>query len=107
MARLTKQMASGEWIIDGNRDEAAAKLAAYEDAEAQGRLLVLPCKLGGTLYRICRHPTTASQSERVYVRAVELNQNNFWRTVIGGEFGKTVFLTRKEARMAMKEGRDV
>ena len=28
------------------------KLAAYEDAEAEGRLVVLPCKVGDTVYTI-------------------------------------------------------
>ena len=26
------------------------KLAAYEDAEEQGRLVILPCKVGDTVY---------------------------------------------------------
>lgn len=71
------------------------------EAEADGRLLVLPCKIGGTLYRICSHKTTPRRAGAKYVRAVELNENNFWRTVIGGEFGKTVFLTKKEAFAAL------
>ena len=33
--RMTKQMQSGEWICIGDRVEAMAKLAAYENAEEQ------------------------------------------------------------------------
>ena len=32
------------------RDEIIEKLAAYEDAEEQGRLVVLPCKVGDTVF---------------------------------------------------------
>lgn len=40
--------------------------------------------------------------EAKYIRAVELNKNNFWRVVFEGEFGKTVFLTREAAERALK-----
>ena len=33
--------------------EAMEKLARYEDAEEQGRLVELPCAVGDTVYRIC------------------------------------------------------
>ena len=74
------------------------RLKRYEDAEAEGRLVVLPCKVGDTLYRIC-HEYKKGNS---FIRAVTFNQNNFWRIVFGGEIGKTVFLTREEAEAALK-----
>lgn len=48
------------WRIDRADDlhsylsgDAADKLADYEDAEEQGLLVRLPCKVGDTVYRIC------------------------------------------------------
>lgn len=47
------------WRIDRENDlqrylsgDAADKLAAYEDAEEQGRLVILPCKVGDVVWRL-------------------------------------------------------
>lgn len=71
------------------------RLKEYEDAEQDKRILVLPCPIGSTLWRVCK--VTDRGTTKIYPRAVELNKNNFWRIVIEGEFGKTVFLTVDEA----------
>lgn len=76
------------------------RLKHYEDLQEQGRLILLPCKVGDTLYRI-QHEY---KSGNPFIRAVTFNHNNFWRIVYGGEFGKTVFLTREEAETALKGG---
>ena len=91
------------------------KLAAYEDAEEQGRLVILPCKVGYTLYA----PT------RSFVSEFRISQFDFggyeepylwveWYLTKGitgnfridgiraSEIGKTVFLTRAEAEAALK-----
>jgi hypothetical protein len=62
MNRLTHLNGNGDiyFIVDGVRvriDEieelrVAEKLKHYEDLEEQGRILVLPCKEGDTIYRI-------------------------------------------------------
>lgn len=78
------------------------RLKVYEEAEEQGRLAVLPCKVGDTVYRICREYKQGNP----FIRAVTFNRNNFWRIVFGGEFGKTVFLTREEAETALRGGSD-
>ena len=69
MERLTRKSQSSEmvWFIDhdnnglnlepcemsySNNGKAIRKLAYYEDAEEQGRLIVLPCKFGTTVYFI-------------------------------------------------------
>ena len=72
-------------------ESAKEKLAEYETAEEDGRLVVLPCKIGQTVYKIIREPW------------------GFW---IGTspfmfetrrDIGKTVFLTRKEAEKVIEE----
>lgn len=39
-------------VISGS--DVARKLAEYEDADEQGLLTRLPCKVGGTVYHICK-----------------------------------------------------
>ncbi|MBQ7491213.1 MAG: hypothetical protein IJT76_01235 [Clostridia bacterium] len=64
--------------------EAINRLAAYEDAEEQGRLVVLPCKVGDTVY--IPYVEERGFSIRDYL-----------------DIGKTVFLTREEAEAKWKE----
>ena len=78
------------------------KLAAYEDAEEQGLLIKLPCKVGDTVYRI----------EYVVVKNHNFNyevgiSDRKFNLLLLGEFGKTVFLTREEAESALAKGINV
>ena len=117
------------YVTVKDEQDALQKLAAYEDtgltpedilhiratqritperlieiirAEFEERLVILPCKVGDTVYRICHEYKQGNP----FIRAVEFSQHNFWRIVFGGEFGKTVFLTREEAEAALKGERD-
>nr|DAW49928.1 MAG TPA: hypothetical protein [Caudoviricetes sp.] len=78
---------------------AIEKLSAYEDAEEQGLLIRLPCKVGSNIYRItddgvdvavCREIRVAD--EEMYIESVTLCD---W--ISFDEIGKTVFLTEAEA----------
>ena len=51
MERLT-EWRNGHGAIVNNRENYIDKLARYEDAEEQGRLIVLPCQVGDTVYWI-------------------------------------------------------
>ena len=60
--RLTKRNSDGSVGISALRyynyddfQKMAKKLAHYEDLEEQGRLVVLPCKVGDTVYEICNN----------------------------------------------------
>lgn len=61
----------------------------------RNRFVELPCKVGEELYRI------KTVSGKKIITETQLNQNTFWRIVFGGEYGKTVFLTREEAERAL------
>lgn len=83
------------------------KLAAYEDAEEQGLLLRLPCKVGDTAWYVCR-----SGMYEVEIDSFVVNINLFVNVsyYIGCErFGKTLtpyktlFFTREEAKAKLKE----
>jgi hypothetical protein len=76
------------------------KLARYEDAEEQGRLIVLPCKVGDTVWMFSQ-AKAAVEGWRVYhIGAVTVN-HGFLREIRSDDFSKTVFLTREEAEAAL------
>ena len=84
------------------------KLADYEDAEEQGLLLRLPCKVGDTVYfldRFCAGYASDCPSrpcENCPDYKLEIYEGNFMLNNIC-DFGKTVFLTREEAKAKLKE----
>ena len=96
------------------------KLAAYEDAEEQGRLVRLPCKVGETVYAPTRNFVSEFRVSRFDYDGHEQFLWVEWYLVKGisgdfrldgiyaSEISKTVFLTRKEAEAALKgDGKDV
>ena len=89
------------------------KLAAYEDtglspgevreyarARDEGRVVVLPVKLGDRLWRI---NTSLSKCGTPYkfIVSVKLNRNNLYRICFEGEWMRCVFATRAEAEAAL------
>lgn len=65
------------------------------DCKDRNRFVELPCKIGEELYRV------KTVRGKKIVTETQLNKNTFWRIVFGGEYGKTVFLTREEAERAL------
>lgn len=104
--------------------KAIHKLAEYETAEEEGRLLTLPCKPGNVVYVIIPSYTTCSKYGYVFdeyscIRCEEYEEEcdshleyyiweNKYTTlqwIIGNleRFGKTVFVNREEAEKAVEE----
>lgn len=117
---------------EGFKGDAIDRLAAYEDtglepgeilhlqsgvipahwrdlfrAECEGRLLVLPCKVGDTVYYIDGYKSYKAKAHtfrfngsgvRVYCERKFMGITGF-----EGIYGKTVFLTREEAEAALKQ----
>lgn len=73
---------------------AAEKLAEYETAEEEGRLVILPCKIGTIVYAI-------RQSWYGYV----IDKKRFSYEMIG-KIGRSVFFTCEEAEKALEERND-
>lgn len=73
-------------------------------AEAQGRLMVLPCKIGDTIYLVVTKRPRVTLPEYSFIKKSRLTEHNFFR--VAREFGKTVFLTREEAEVALGGGAD-
>lgn len=88
------------------------RLKVYEDAEEQGRLIVLPCAVGDMLYAVTRNVISKFSVEHfeIYDSGVWVS----WKVIDGfyGHFrmdgfpassiGKTVFLSREEAEKALE-----
>ena len=84
------------------------KLADYEDAEEQGLLLRLPCKIGTKVYNITWWDDVQKKvvvKGKTYYRTIhkhKVSKSTFGYTDID-DFGKTVFLTKSEAEQKLKE----
>ena len=96
MERLTEKRKDG----DGYRtkdfvftEDAITKLADYEDAEDNGLLLRLPCKVGDTVYSVVK--------DGLQIFELEFSLDFYVRRM--SDFGKTVFLTKEEAEQALAE----
>jgi hypothetical protein len=139
--RLTRKSESGmTWFVDRENHDmelepcemsshhnrvAIEKLADYEDAEEQGLLMRLPCKVGDIVWdnnfgKPCSYEVTGFSFG-------DLNEDDEWcdevlnqvmvfysngnRSVTGrfavSEIGKTVFLTKSDAEQALEELRNV
>lgn len=87
------------------------KLREYEDAEEQGLLIRLPCKVGDIVYQITRNFISTYRIRNF----IHYNNGNIffdWECINGiyvnvqgfriDDVGKTVFLTREEAEAALE-----
>ena len=83
------------------------KLGKYEDLEEQGRLVILPCKVGDTLYRLV--PNLYREYVEIKIAQFVINKNGIYFITNKGvswsvdKIGKTVFLTQDEAEQKLKE----
>ena len=83
------------------------KLAYYEDLEEQGKLLVLPCKVGEAVYLIEDYEIWKYKSPYEYMEIRKENGEYIFcidsMDFRKEDFGKTVFLTKAEAEKALEE----
>lgn len=87
------------------------RLAELLTADRAGRLAVLPCKAGDTVYRIVRDADLHIARDEVrnmyfaddMTLCVELVGG---RIILSEKFGKTVFMTREEAEKALEAMKD-
>ena len=121
MERLTERDSYGDvYVKQHDYVTASEKLCEYEDAEEQGLLLRLPCKVGDTIWdndygKPCAYTITGFSfgtgedyiDESVSLREVVCYYSNYSGSITGSfavsEIGKTVFLTKEEAEQKLKE----
>lgn len=72
---------------------AMEKLATYEDAEEQGLLLRLPCKVGDTVYHIVGRRILEVENVDLFFLLLSVAEKRF---------GKTVFLAKEEAETMLE-----
>lgn len=98
---------------------AIEKLAAYEDAEEQGLLICLPCKVGDTVYQINENFIEPCTVETIFLgnymdrngnccNMAEIYYDRDDCPYVSTEIyftniGETVFLTKAEAEAKLKE----
>ena len=87
------------------------RLRELAEADKDGRLVVLPCKVGDTVYRIVRDadPHIARDEVRNMYFADDMTlcvELVGGRIILSEKFGKTVFLTREEAKRALEAMKD-
>ena len=91
-------------IKDTDTLAVAKKLKEYEDMEEQDRLLKLPCKVGEIVYYINPNKNTINELV-VYsfdIRPLQHFSCDYMGASLNfNQFGKTVFLTKEEAKAAM------
>lgn len=93
------------------------RLRELADADKDGRLVVLPCKVGDRLYEVTGRKTISVYKVRTIRVELfglfiewDIVEGFVWQSLSGinaGEIGKTVFLTHDEAEKeleAMKDG---
>ena len=92
----------------------------YEDLDEQGLLLKLPCRVGNTIYvhgilgvgeaeeckviRVDYHSNLAMGRSEFYIEALLANAPENSIGFYDKEIGKTVFLTKAEAKKKLKAG---
>lgn len=88
------------------------KLKEYEDAEEQGLLLKLPCKVGDTVWFVGNKFVNDYEIRRFIVGEIGIDAiqvaktirgTDYWNSFSIDDIGKTVFLTQAEAEEALKK----
>lgn len=103
-------------IGDQKASEALDRFRQLVKADKGGRLAVLPCKVGDTLYEVTGRKTISEyrvKAIRVELFCMfiewEIEKGFVWQSLTGitqNEIGKTVFLTREEAEKALEAMKD-
>lgn len=112
-AEFARADSEGRYIVMRDAEqEGVARLRELAEADRAGRLVVLPCKVGDTLYEVTGRKTISEyrvKAIRVELFCVfiewEIEKGFVWQSLAGitqNEIGKTVFLTREEAEKALE-----
>ena len=122
MERLTERWGDGDvWVKQHDYVSAAHRLADYEDtgmtpeevnllakADKEGRVVVMPCKVGDTVYWVhnrtitkCRMYRIQKNHKGIYI-CLRGNKKSYGAFRADFTIGKTIFLTREEAQKSLE-----
>jgi hypothetical protein len=112
-AEFARADAEGRYIVMRDAEqEGVARLRELAEADKDGRLAVLPCKVGDTVYWVhgaviteCKVYRVQKNRNGLYICLKSKKSHGAFRTDLS--IGKTVFLTREEAEKALEAKRDV
>lgn len=96
-----------EW---GNKENDGVRAESIADYLLENGVIVLPCKVGDTVYRISTKSCTKMKYiQKTKVSRIAIDNDGTWifcecNPISKCVFGKTVFLTKEEAEKAL-EGR--
>ena len=104
-AEFARADAEGRYIVMRDAEqEGVARLRELAEADRDGRLVVLPCKVGNTVYLIVTKRARNYTPEFRFVKKSRLTFLNMERIL--QDFDKEAFLTREEAEKALEAMKD-
>lgn len=107
-AEFARADAEGRYIVMRDAEqEGVARLRELAEADRAGRLVVLPCKVGDTVYWVhgaviteCKVHRIQKNRNGLYICLKSKKSHGAFRTDLC--FGKSIFLTREEAEKALE-----
>lgn len=88
---------------------ALMELKKYQEADKDGRLALLPCKVGDTLFRVFAGEILEHKVRNMRYLAIQgrwdIDTTPFC-SYVESSIGKTIFLTREEAERALEAMKD-
>ena len=117
-AEFARADAEGRYIVMRDAEqEGVARLRELAEADKDGRVVVLPCKVGDTVYtnnrvlgadnaihdEICTRRIKGYGGNALNKVWLIVSDDYCNLSIFPSEFGKTVFFTREEAERAMEE----
>lgn len=118
---ILRGIIAGSFLTNETKEELIDFVTDYEDAEENGMLIHLPCRVGDTVYlidhNICRN---RKKPLKCIIDEFTVDHSNECYAVLNGsgkayyamrrfravnikDFGKTVFLTSEAAEQALKQ----
>ena len=109
LKKLQEQIAEGRYIVMRDAEqEGVARLRELAEADRVGRLVVLPCKVGDTIYHTSKVRTSHFENDKIII-----DDEGRWKIyempfalVHLTYIGKSYFLTREEAEEALEAMKD-